>query len=91
MQGDRDGRWDKGLKQLLHLFRSGLIQRGKVGACNLWIGNDDDLGNVVHIRAPLHFHHPHDFFAAPGRKRDRHSPAQVLEIFPVIDLRLIND
>src|SRR5262249_20916126 len=42
-------------------------------------------------RIPLHFHHAHDGLAALGRKRNRHAPAQILEVFPVIHLRLINN
>jgi hypothetical protein len=39
----------------------------------------------------LHFDDAHYFFAALRRQRNRHSPGQLLEIFPVIDLRLINN
>ena len=90
MQRDRERRWDKRFKQLIHLFLRGVIQRRKVRASDLRIGDDDHLANVVHIRVPLHFDDAHCFFAALGRERNRHSPCQVLEVFPVIDLWLIN-
>ena len=91
MQGDCDGWWDKVFNQLLHLFRSSRIQRRKVRAGNLRIRDHDDLGKVVHIRISLHFHDAHYFFAALGRERNRHSPTQFLEVFPVIYLGLINN
>ena len=68
MQRNRDGRRDKCFKQLFHLVRSGLVQRGKVRACNLRIGDDRDLGNIVNVRMSFHFHHAHYLFAALGRK-----------------------
>src|SRR4029453_14988268 len=37
------------------------------------------------------FHDAERCFSALGRNRNRHSPAQILEIFPVIHLRLINN
>src|SRR6266404_6974342 len=91
MQRDRDGRWDKRFKQLFHLFCSSLIQRRKVSARDFGIGDNDDLADVVHVRMSLHFHDAHYVFAALGRKRNRHSPGQLLEIFPIIYLWLINN
>src|SRR5205814_5036988 len=83
-------RWHKCLKQLLHLFLGRLIQRGKIRARDLRIGDDGDLRDVVYVRVPLHCHHAHHCLAALGRKRNRHSPTQVLEVFPIIHLGLID-
>ena len=51
----------------------------------------DELGDVVYVRISLHFHHAQHRLATLGRKRHRHSPAQILEVLPVIHLRLINN
>src|SRR4029453_10536720 len=75
----------------LHLFLFGLVQRRKIRARNLRVRNGHELGDVVYSSIPLHFHHADRCFSAFGRKRNRHSPAQVLEVLPVIDLGLIND
>ena len=90
MQRNREGRWDKRFKRLLHFFRSGLIQRRKVRARNLRIGDDDHLGDVVHVGVSLHFYDADYFFAALRRQRNCHSPGQLLEVFPIIYLGLIN-
>jgi hypothetical protein len=57
MQRNLERRWNKAFKQLIHLFLRGIIQRWKVGASDLRIGDDDDFGNVIDVRIPLHFHH----------------------------------
>ena len=91
MQGDLERRWNKAFKQLIYLFLGGLVHRWKVRARNLRIADENKFGNVVYACIPLHFHHADGCFSVLGRKRNRHSPTQVLEVFPVIDLRLINN
>src|SRR5262249_41351193 len=49
------------------------------------------FGDIVYARSPLHFNDTDYFFAALWRQRNSHSPAQILEISPFIDLRMIDD
>src|SRR5262245_32014147 len=91
MQGDLERRWNKAFKQLIHLFFRGLVKRWKIRSRNLRIADENELGNVVDGSSSLHFHDADYCFAGLGGKRNRHSPAQILKVFPVIDLRLIND
>src|SRR5262245_28191016 len=91
MQRDLERRWNKAFKQLIHLFLCGLVERWKVRARDLRIGDENELGNVVYACISLHFHDADYCFSALRRERNRHSPAQILEVFPVIDLGLINN
>ena len=63
----------------------------KIRACYLRIRDVDELGDVVYPRSSLHFHHAQHRLATLGRNRHCHSPAQILEVLPVIHLWLIND
>src|SRR4030095_7330459 len=91
MQRDLKRRWNKAFNKLLHLFLGGLVHRWKVRAGNLRIADENKFGNVVYVGVPLHFHHTDYCFAVLGGKRNRSSPAQILEVLPVIHLRLINN
>src|SRR4030095_3460460 len=91
MQRDLERRWNKTFKQLIHLILGGLFHRWKVRAGNLRIADENKFRNVVYACIPLHFHHADYCFAVLRRERDRHSPAQVLKVLPVIDLGLVND